>query len=72
MTFETAASIPINYSTAYQALVETARLQPGESILIHGAAGGVGQAAIMMALNIGAEENPPPQHLRHPCRPHLQ
>ncbi|PYI01233.1 ketoacyl-synt-domain-containing protein [Aspergillus sclerotiicarbonarius CBS 121057] len=55
MTFETAASIPVNYVTAYQALVETSGLQRGESILIHGAAGGVGQAAIMMAKVLKAE-----------------
>ncbi|PWY90345.1 polyketide synthase [Aspergillus sclerotioniger CBS 115572] len=55
MTFEMAASIPLNYITAYQALVEAARLKCGESILIHGAAGGVGQAAIMMAKALNAE-----------------
>lgn len=49
-----AASIPINYSTAYRALVEIAGLQKGESILIHSAAGGTGQAALRLAIQIGA------------------
>jgi acyl transferase domain-containing protein/D-arabinose 1-dehydrogenase-like Zn-dependent alcohol dehydrogenase len=55
MTFETAASIPVVYVTAYQALVEAARLKMGEKILIHAAAGGVGQAAVMIAKHLGAE-----------------
>lgn len=55
MTFETAASIPMIYCTAYQALVEAARLQKGEKVLIHAAAGGVGQAAVMIAQHVGAE-----------------
>ncbi|RDA85026.1 hypothetical protein CP532_4573 [Ophiocordyceps camponoti-leonardi (nom. inval.)] len=55
MSFETAASIPVVYSTAYYGMVELARLQPGESILIHAASGGVGQAAIQLAQMIGAE-----------------
>ncbi|RFN48413.1 putative polyketide synthase [Fusarium flagelliforme] len=55
MTFEVAASLPIVYCTAYFAIIDTARLQKGESILIHAAAGGVGQAAIMLAKMVGAE-----------------
>ncbi|EAU32451.1 hypothetical protein ATEG_07067 [Aspergillus terreus NIH2624] len=55
MTFDVAASIPVVYSTAYYGIVELARLQPGETILIHAAAGGVGQAAIQLAQDIGAE-----------------
>ncbi|KAL8897966.1 MAG: hypothetical protein Q9207_006939 [Kuettlingeria erythrocarpa] len=54
MSFETAASIPIVYATAYYALVHLARLQKGESVLIHSAAGGVGQAAVMLAKALGA------------------
>ncbi|KAH7265653.1 uncharacterized protein BKA55DRAFT_590873 [Fusarium redolens] len=55
MAFEVAASLPIVYCTAYFAIIDTARLQKGESILIHAAAGGVGQAAIMLAKMVGAE-----------------
>ena len=40
MTLEEGASIPTVYGTAYQSLVEIARLSRGESILIHSAAGG--------------------------------
>ena len=54
MDFEVAASIPIVWTTAYYALVYLARLEKGESVLIHSAAGGVGQAAIMLAQHIGA------------------
>ena len=55
MDFETAASIPIVYATVYYALVHLARLERDESVLIHSAAGGVGQAAIMLAKHLGAE-----------------
>ncbi|EXK33530.1 hypothetical protein FOMG_10801 [Fusarium oxysporum f. sp. melonis 26406] len=55
MAFEVAASLPIVYCTAYFAIIDTARLQKGERILIHAAAGGVGQAAIMLAKMVGAE-----------------
>ncbi|PYH67688.1 type I polyketide synthase [Aspergillus vadensis CBS 113365] len=55
MNFATAASLPVVYSTAYYALYYAARLLPGETVLIHGAAGGVGQAAIILAQHIGAE-----------------
>lgn len=40
MSLEEGVSIPIAYATAYQSLVEVARLQKGESVLIHAAAGG--------------------------------
>ncbi|KAH7254804.1 hypothetical protein B0J15DRAFT_446835 [Fusarium solani] len=55
MSFETAASIPVVYSTAYYGIVNLAHLQPGERILIHAASGGVGQAAVQLAQMIGAE-----------------
>lgn len=54
LDFATAASLPVIYSTAHYSLSTIARLQPGETLLIHGAAGGVGQAAIMLAQHIGA------------------
>ena len=55
MDFVGAASIPVVYCTAYYALHEAARLLKGESVLIHAAAGGVGQAAVMLAQRIQAE-----------------
>ncbi len=50
-----AATIPITFLTAYHALCHLARLQPGERVLIHAGAGGVGLAAIQIAHAIGAE-----------------
>ncbi|KAH8811665.1 putative polyketide synthase [Xylogone sp. PMI_703] len=55
MPFDVAASIPMVFCTAHYSLYETARLQNGETVLIHAAAGGVGQAAIMLARLAGAE-----------------
>ncbi len=55
ITFEAAATIPSTFFTVYYALHYLARLQAGEKILIHGAAGGVGIAAIQIAKWIGAE-----------------
>ncbi|MFJ3714175.1 type I polyketide synthase [Streptomyces sp. NPDC090053] len=54
-TFEQAASVPIVFLTAYYALVVLARLQPGEKVLVHAAAGGVGMAAVQLARHLGAE-----------------
>ncbi|KAI0973114.1 hypothetical protein F4678DRAFT_478324 [Xylaria arbuscula] len=56
ITFEDAASLPMIFSTAYVCLVDTANFRSGQSILIHSAAGGVGQAAIMLAKYLGARE----------------
>jgi synaptic vesicle membrane protein VAT-1 len=49
MTFEHAAAIPGNYLTAYHSMFTMGNLQPGDRILIHGAAGGVGTAAVQLA-----------------------
>lgn len=49
------ASIPVVFATAYHALVDIARLRKGQTVLIHSAAGGVGQAAISIARWVGAE-----------------
>ncbi len=54
-SFAEAASVPTVFLTAYYALVELARLQPGERILVHAAAGGVGTAAVQLARHLGAE-----------------
>lgn len=55
MSQRDAASIPVVYATAYYALVHRARLSKHQSILIHSGAGGVGQAAIALALSLGCE-----------------
>ena len=55
LEFTEAASLPIVFCTAQYALGDIGRLCEGESILIHAAAGGVGQAAIMLAQNVKAE-----------------
>ncbi|WBU55202.1 type I polyketide synthase [Paracoccus sp. SCSIO 75233] len=52
---ETAASIPVAFVTAWEALINLARIMPGETVLIHGGAGGVGLAAIQIARTIGAQ-----------------
>jgi acyl transferase domain-containing protein/NADPH:quinone reductase-like Zn-dependent oxidoreductase/ubiquinone/menaquinone biosynthesis C-methylase UbiE len=56
MDFETAASLPLVFTVAYHGLVDTARLVPGQSVLIHAAAGAFGQAAIMVAKHLGVTE----------------
>ncbi len=55
MSYAEGASIPVIYCTAYFCLIRLANLQLGETILIHAAAGGVGQAAIMIAQALGAK-----------------
>lgn len=55
MTFTDGASVLAVYCTAYYCLITVAHLRQGESVLIHAGAGGVGQAAIMIAQMIGAE-----------------
>lgn len=55
MSFEVGATVPVVFCTAYYALFDLGHLQEGERILIHAGAGGVGQAAIMLAQMIGAE-----------------
>ncbi|MEU9117145.1 SDR family NAD(P)-dependent oxidoreductase [Streptomyces sp. NPDC048483] len=52
---ERAASVPLVFLTAYYALKDLAALQPGQSILVHAGAGGVGMAAIQLARHLGAE-----------------
>jgi NADPH:quinone reductase-like Zn-dependent oxidoreductase len=54
MSFSTAAAVTINHSTSWHSLVEVARVQPGEIVLIHSGAGGTGQAAIQIAQYLGA------------------
>lgn len=54
MELTTAVAIPSHFSTAWQALYNIAGLKHGESVLIHAAAGGTGQAALQIARIIGA------------------
>jgi NADPH2:quinone reductase len=54
MNFETAAAFGLVYQTSYCALVHRAQLRPGEWLLVHGAAGGVGLAAVQIGKALGA------------------
>lgn len=54
LSWEEAASIPVAYMTEYNALITSARLESGETVLVHGAAAGVGVAAIQIAKLFGA------------------
>jgi len=55
LSFEQGAAFPVNYGTAYAALVLVGSLRAGTRVLIHAAAGGVGVAATQIARNAGAE-----------------
>jgi NADPH:quinone reductase len=53
LPWEQAAALPVTHLTAYHALVTVARAEPGEVVLIHGAAGGLGSAAVQIARRLG-------------------
>lgn len=55
LSFSEAATVPVAYITAAYGLLKCANLKPNDKILIHNAAGGVGQAAVQIAQLIGAE-----------------
>lgn len=55
LSFEQGAAIPVNYATAWAALIGYGNVQPGERVLIHAAGGGVGIAATQIARRLGAE-----------------
>ena len=55
MSFEEAAAIPVVFGTAYAAIVLLANVRPGETVLVHAAAGGVGIAALQILRDRGAE-----------------
>ena len=55
LSFTEAATLPLTFSTAYYGLRQLAQIRPGERVLIHAAAGGVGQAAVRLAQQVGAE-----------------
>lgn len=55
ISFAEGVSLPAAYMTSYYCLVEVARLERGQRVLIHAASGGLGQSAIQLAQHIGAE-----------------
>jgi NADPH:quinone reductase len=55
MDFATGAALPMTYGTSYHALVQRGRLKPGETLLVHGATGGVGTAAVEIGKLLGAK-----------------
>lgn len=52
-SFEQGAALGVPYATAYQALFHRAKARPGETLLVHGASGGVGTAAVQLARAAG-------------------
>jgi NADPH:quinone reductase-like Zn-dependent oxidoreductase len=55
ISFDQAAAVPLAATTAWQALVDTAKLQKGQTVLIHGGSGGVGHFAVQIAKARGAK-----------------
>lgn len=55
LTMREASALPLVFITAWEGLVDRAHLQPGQKVLIHGGAGGVGHVAIQIARALGAE-----------------
>jgi len=54
ITHEQAAAVPLAALTAWQSLIDTAHVQPGQRVLVHAAAGGVGHFAVQIAKHLGA------------------
>jgi NADPH2:quinone reductase len=54
VSYDVGAALPLNYLTALFALQERGRLRPGETVLVHGASGGVGTATLQVAKGSGS------------------
>jgi len=54
LSFETASAMPMNYLTAHFMLTRRARLRDGETMLVHGGAGGIGTATVQVGRTLGA------------------
>ncbi|MCA9543915.1 MAG: NADPH:quinone oxidoreductase family protein [Myxococcales bacterium] len=54
LSYDQAVNLLGNFETAYHGLIQRARLRPGETILIHGASGSTGLAAVQLARHLGA------------------
>uniref|UniRef100_UPI0012F94B70 type I polyketide synthase n=1 Tax=Microtetraspora niveoalba TaxID=46175 RepID=UPI0012F94B70 len=54
-SFSRAASVPVAFATAYYGLRDLAAVRPGESVLVHAAAGGVGMAAVQLGRHLGLD-----------------
>lgn len=54
LTFEEAAAVPLVALAAWQALVDVAQVQPGQKVLVHAGAGGLGSTVIQVAKHLGA------------------
>ena len=65
ISHEQAAAVPLAALTAWQALVDTADVQPGQRVLIHAAAGGVGHFAVQFAKHLGAHVTGTASRSRH-------
>ncbi|OMI32992.1 putative type I polyketide synthase, partial [Streptomyces sparsogenes DSM 40356] len=61
-----AAAAPVAFLTAWYGLVELGGLRPGETVLVHGATGGVGMAAVQVARHLGAEVFATASPAKHP------
>jgi NADPH:quinone reductase-like Zn-dependent oxidoreductase len=55
LTFEEAAAVPVSGCTAFQAVSDVAKVQPGQKVLVIGASGGVGSLAVQIAKALGAD-----------------
>ena len=62
LTHEDAATVPIGALTAWQGLLDRARIQRGERVLVHAAAGSVGIFAVQLAAFMGRMSLGPPRH----------